>query len=56
MQISIEKDQQGSGWKVVIDGHAISFASAADAEAYVARLQERLQAAPHAFAAPEACA
>jgi hypothetical protein len=52
MQVNIEKDEKGSGCKVVIDGHPVSFASEAEAEAYVARLQERLQAAPHAFAPP----
>lgn len=49
MQIDIRNDEQGSGCKVIIDGHPISFASTGEAEAYVARLQERLQAAPNAF-------
>lgn len=50
MKIEIQSDETANGCKVIIDGHAVSFASTADAEAYVARLQERLQAAPHAFA------
>ncbi|MGE7991740.1 hypothetical protein ACQKPE_11930 [Pseudomonas sp. NPDC089554] len=53
MKVEIQQDASGCGCKVVIDGHAVSFASVGDAQAYVARLQERLQAAPHAFAAPE---
>lgn len=57
MKIDIQCDESGSGCKVIIDGHAVSFASNGEAEAYVARLQERLDAAPHAFAAlPEPCA
>lgn len=52
MKIEIQNDETGS-CKVIIDGHAVSFASTEDAEAYVARLQERLQAAPHAFAVSE---
>ncbi|WP_369991486.1 hypothetical protein [Pseudomonas xanthosomatis] len=50
MQVDIQQDEQGVGCKVIIDGHAVSFTSIAEAQAYVARLQERLQAAAHAFA------
>ncbi|MFJ4156663.1 hypothetical protein ACIPZF_17920 [Pseudomonas sp. NPDC089752] len=53
MKIEIQKSESESGCKVIIDGHAVSFASTDDAEAYIARLQERLQAAPGAFASPE---
>jgi len=49
MKIDIQVDEHGSGCKVIIDGHPVSFANAVEAEAYVARLQERLQAAQHAF-------
>ncbi|QPN43722.1 hypothetical protein I5S86_19540 [Priestia aryabhattai] len=49
MQIDIQLNEHDSGCKVVIDGHPVSFANAVEAEAYIARLQERLQAAQHAF-------
>ena len=55
MQISLERNEQGSGCKVTINGHPVSFASTSEAEAYVARLQERIQAALNAFVvSPEA--
>ncbi|WP_167064422.1 MULTISPECIES: hypothetical protein [unclassified Pantoea] len=50
MKIEIAQNEHDAGCKVIIDGHPVSFASLADAEAYVARLTERLQAAPQAFA------
>ncbi|MDH1692552.1 hypothetical protein [Pseudomonas sp. GD03766] len=51
MKIEIMNDESGTGCKVIIDGLAVTFTTTGEAEAYVARLQERLQAAPHAFAA-----
>lgn len=51
MKIGIQIDDQGQGCKVIIGDHTVSFASTGEAEAYVARLKERLQAASHAFAA-----
>ncbi|MFJ4347533.1 hypothetical protein [Pseudomonas sp. NPDC089401] len=50
MKIEIARNEQDAGCKVIIDGHPVSFSSLKDAEAYVARLTERLQAAPQAFA------
>ncbi|MFV3382636.1 hypothetical protein [Pseudomonas sp. NY15354] len=50
MKIGIQNDENGTGCKVIIDGHPVSFTSTSEAEAYVAKLQERLQAAPEAFA------
>lgn len=52
MKIEIQQDEGESGCKVLIDGHAVSFASTDEAEVYIARLQERLQAARGAFAIP----
>ena len=52
MKVEIQTAEGESGCKVIIDGHPVSFASPAEAEAYIARLQERLQAAPGAFATP----
>lgn len=57
MKIDIQIDDQGHGCTVIIGENSISFASTGEAETYVAQLKERLQAAPHAFAAsPEALA
>ncbi|MBO9549273.1 hypothetical protein [Pseudomonas sp.] len=53
MKVEIQRNEQDAGCKVVIDGHPVSFSNLADAEAYVARLTERLQAAPQAFASPQ---
>jgi hypothetical protein len=55
MKVEIQPNEQGSGCKVIIDGHPVSFAQLSEAQAYVARLEERLQAAPEAFiATPDA--
>lgn len=57
MKIEIQPNEQGSGCKVIIDGNPVSFTDISDAQSYVARLQERLQAASEAFVAvPETTA
>ncbi|WP_077525461.1 hypothetical protein [Metapseudomonas resinovorans] len=38
--------QQGSGWQVCLDQHAVSFRSEAEARRFVSVLEERLKA-PH---------
>ena len=49
MKIEIQCTEQETDCKVVIDGHPVTFTSLEDAQAYVATLQERVQAAREAF-------
>jgi hypothetical protein len=50
MKITIETNEQGSGCKVWLGETAVSFPSLEDAKAYIAQLEERIEAAAHTFA------
>ncbi|WP_160107377.1 hypothetical protein [Pseudomonas izuensis] len=50
MKIKIEANEQGSGCKVWLGETAISFPNLEDAKAYIAQLEERIEAASHTFA------
>lgn len=46
MNIRIEANEQESGCKVWLGDNAVSFATRQEADAYIAQLRERLDAAP----------
>lgn len=50
MKITIETNDQGSGCKVWLGETEVSFTSLKDAKAYIAKLEERIESASHAFA------
>ncbi|WP_162634813.1 hypothetical protein [Pseudomonas putida] len=50
MKITIEADEQGKGCKVWLGETAVSFPNQEDAKAYIAQLEERIEAAAHTFA------
>ncbi len=50
MNVKIEVNEQGSGCKVWLDDNVVSFQNLKEAQAYVAQLQGRIEAAPSSFA------
>lgn len=50
MNVKIEVNEQGSGCKVWLDDKAVSFQNLEEAQAYVAQLQGRIEAASSSFA------
>lgn len=50
MKIRIEANEQGNGCKVWLGDNAVSFPNLEDAKAYIAQLEERIEAASHSFA------
>ena len=49
MIVKIEANEQDHGYKVWLDGNAVSFQSLNEAKAYVDQLQERIEAASNSF-------
>ncbi|WP_213881839.1 hypothetical protein [Pseudomonas sp. dw_358] len=49
MDVKIEVNGQGNGCKVWLGESAVSFQNLDDAQAYVAKLQERIRATPVSF-------
>lgn len=54
MNVKIELNEQGNGCKVWLDDTAVAFGDEEAAQAYVAQLQGRLEAAPGSFTSGEA--
>lgn len=49
MKIKIEANEQGNGCKVWLGEAVVSFPNQEDAKAYIAQLEERIEAASHTF-------
>ena len=49
MNVKIEVNEQGSGCKVWLDDNPVSFQNLEEAQAYVAQLQGRIEAAASSF-------
>jgi ABC-type Fe3+-hydroxamate transport system substrate-binding protein len=50
VNVKIELNEQGNGCKVWLNDTAVAFGNEEEAQAYVAQLQGRLEAAPGSFA------
>jgi len=55
MNVKIEVNEQGSGCKVWLDDNPVSFQNLEEAQAYVAQLQGRIEAAASSFDLREKC-